>query len=114
MHCAAVINAGNANMLHGVLFTVIAVMMGDSLGISAKCIPEPVRNWGRLKRPQNIPAEEEEAGRASTKQDLSLVYPGTVCISVPIMAKLPVHLVADDSLVANVHKILSVLYSYQH
>lgn len=29
MHSEAVINARNSNMLHGVLFTMIVVMMGD-------------------------------------------------------------------------------------
>lgn len=70
MHFEAVINARNSNMLHSVLFTLRAAMMGDRCWYFTKSIPEPARNWGGLKLPLNIPEKKkkkEKGGRDSTK-----------------------------------------------
>lgn len=104
----AVINARNSNMLHSVLFTLRAAMMGDRCWYFTKSIPEPARNWGGLKLPFIIPEkkEQEKVGRDSTKQNLRLIYSKRIYI----MARLPAQLTAGDSLVARSQNTFCALF----
>lgn len=108
MHFEAVTNARNSNLLHGVLFTLRAAMMGDGCWDFTKSIPEPERNWGGLKLPFIIPEkkEKEKGGRDSTKQNLRLIYSKRMCI----MAKVPAQLTAGDCLVARPQNAFCALF----
>lgn len=65
MHFEAVINARNSNMLHSVLFTLRAAMMGDRCWYFTKSIPEPARNRGGLKLPL---LKKKEKGKGWERQ----------------------------------------------